>query len=301
MLVTTSWVEDVKRVTGLNAVSQVWGDKPAWYFWIADAPGVYALQLEGITTPDLDHGDWATGSFAVKCYPFIHEKVFSSFSFQERSLIQSESFDHTHTPRFSQREQIPDTLFNVAAVELRVDPADRQALFALEGLDIMQISCAEDMLRNYPLLQEEKQFESGDIDRRVPGWDLGYPMFDRLICLYAFYSKRTPTRVWLTRSPGFSYVLDKDQARCVQTPDINLFSLSVLFGDPQTHDHTEEDLIGSEGTVDDKELVYDRAFHCDHFHREAHQPPHLPPLNEQWWSLAHTDYKSMLSSTCGCG
>lgn len=302
MLVTTSWVDDVKRVTGLNAVSQVWGDKPAWYFWIADTPGVYALQLEGITTPpDLDHRDWVTGSFAMKCYPFSHEKVFGTFSFQERTLIQSNCFDHTHTPRFSHREQIPGTLFNVAAVELKVDSADRQALFVLQGLDIMQISYAEDVVRNYRRLQQEKRFEGGDIDRSVPGWELAYPLFDRLICLYAFYSRQPPTRMWMTRSPGFSYVVDNDQAACVQTPEISLFSLSVLFGDPETEDQEEADLIHREDIGDDQQLVYDRTFHCDHFHREAHQPPYLPPLNEQWWSLAHTDYKSTLSSTCGCG
>ena len=52
MLVTTSWVDDVKTVTGLEAVSQVWGEKPAWYFWISGTPGVYALQLEGITATE---------------------------------------------------------------------------------------------------------------------------------------------------------------------------------------------------------------------------------------------------------
>jgi len=296
MLVTTSWVDDVKTVTGLEAVSQVWGEKPAWYFWISGTPGVYALQLEGITAPESDRRIWANGNFAVKCYPLAHEKVFHSFSFQERAMILSESFDHTHTPRFSHREQIPATLFNVAAVELKVDPEDRQALFVLEGLDIMNISYATETIQNYPVLQKKKRFKRGEIDRKVPGWDLGYPLFDRLLCLYSFYSKKTPIRLWLTRSPGFSYVFDKDQPECVQAPEINLFSLNVLFGNP----HEEEDMIDRQSVDDDQEVVYDRVFHCHHSHHEPDQPPHLPPLNEQWWSLAHSDYKSTLSSTCGC-
>ena len=296
MLVTTSWVDDVKTVTGLEAVSQVWGEKPAWYFWISGTPGLYALQLEGITAPESDRRNWVNGNFAVKCYPLAHEKVFHSFSFQERAMILSESFDHTHTPRFSHREQIPATLFNVAAVELKVDPEDRQALFVLEGLDIMNISYATETIQNYPVLQKKKRFKSGEIDRKVPGWDLGYPLFDRLLCLYSFYSKKTPVRLWLTRSPGFSYIFDKDQPECVQAPEINLFSLNVLFGNP----HEEEDMIHRQSVDDDQEVVYDRVFHCHHSHHEPDQPPHLPPLNEQWWSLAHSDYKSTLSSTCGC-
>jgi hypothetical protein len=301
MLVTTSWVDDVKSVTGLNAVSQVWGEKPTWYFWISGAPGVYALQLEGITAPEADHQDWVNGNFAVKCYPLPHEKVFQSFSFQERSMILSESFDHTHTPRFSHREQISDTLFNVAAVELNVDPENKRAHFILHGLEIMNISYATETIQNYPVLQKKKRFKSGEIDRKVPGWALSYPLFDRLLCLYSFYSKKTPIRLWLTRSPGFSYVFDKEQPACVQAPEINLFSLNVLFGNTETDEHQEPNMIHRQSVDDDQEVVYDRVFDCHRCHHKPDLPPHLPPLNEQWWSLAYSDYKSMLSSTCGCG
>jgi hypothetical protein len=301
MLVTTSWVDDVKSATGLQAVSQVWGEKPAWYFWVSDAPGVHALQLEGISALESDRQDWVSGIFAVKCYPFPHKTVFQSFSFQERSLVLSDSFDHTHTPRFSHREQIPDTLFNVAAVELNVDRDDKWALFTLEGLDLMHISYDSDVIQSYPALQKEKRYKSGETDRNVPGWDLGYPLFDRLLCLYSFYSKKTPLRLRLIRSPGFAYVIDNDHAAHVNAPEINLFSLSVLFGGKEADDHKAANLIYRQGIGDDQEVVYDRVFHRNHFHREPDPPPHVPQLNEQWWSLAHSDYKSTLSSTCGCG
>jgi len=115
-----------------------------------------------------------------------------------------------------------------------------------------------------------------------------------------FIAKKTPLRLWLTRAPGFSYVLENGHAMRVQAPDINLFSLGVLFGDKEADDHKEAGLIRRHGIDDDQEVVYDRSFECDHFHLESDQPPHMPPLNEQWWSLAHSDYKSTLSSTCGC-
>lgn len=300
MLVTTSWVDDVKHSTGINAVSQVWSEKPAWYFWISGTPGVHALQLEDISAPQSERQGWVSGMFAVKCYPFPQESVFRSFSFQERSLILSNCFDHTHTPRFSHREQISDTLFNVAAVELNVEPDDRWALFVLEGLDLLHISYNSEVVMNYPVLRKEKRFKSGEIDRNVPGWELGYPLFDRLLCLYSFYSKKTPIRLWLTRAPGFSYVFDNGRAARLKAPEINLFSLNVLFGDAETADCPEADLIRRQGIGDDQEVVYDRTFHCDRFHREPDQPPHVPAFNEQWWSLAHSDYKSTMSSTCGC-
>ena len=30
MLVTTSWVDDLKDLLGMEAVSQIWGDAPPW-------------------------------------------------------------------------------------------------------------------------------------------------------------------------------------------------------------------------------------------------------------------------------
>jgi hypothetical protein len=215
-------------------------------------------------------------------------------------MIISDFFDHTHTPRHSHQEQIPDTLFNVGAVEMNVTRDDRWVLFNLEGLELMQISYDSDIIQSYPVLEKQKHFKSGETDRKVPGWSLSYPVFDRLLCLYAFYSKKTPLRLWLTRSPGFSYHVDSNQAACVKAPEINLFSLSVLFGDAEAVDSKVAGVIRRQGTDDDQEVVYDRSFHRDHFHPEPDQPPHVPPLNEQWWSLAHCDYKSTLSSTCGC-
>ena len=69
MLVTASWVEAVRQTLGLTAVSQVWSERPSWYFWISGAAGVYHLQMEGAS----GEGDLVIGSFSVKCYPFPHQ------------------------------------------------------------------------------------------------------------------------------------------------------------------------------------------------------------------------------------
>jgi len=45
MLVTTSWVDELKDLLGMEAVSQIWGEVPAWYMWLSEAHGVYRLQL----------------------------------------------------------------------------------------------------------------------------------------------------------------------------------------------------------------------------------------------------------------
>lgn len=92
MLIVSSWSEQFRTDIGLKGISQVWGGPPAWYFWLADAPGVYHLELlaaEG----DMTYGkDLYKGVFVVKCYPYQNSRHFQSFSFLEQKLIQSHFF-----------------------------------------------------------------------------------------------------------------------------------------------------------------------------------------------------------------
>ena len=302
MLVTTSWVEKVKEFIGLKAVSQVWEDKPAWYFWILQAPGAYYLQLEEAFDESWESDDLAGGIFTIKYYPFKQEKVFQSFSFEEQSFIQSNFFDHTHTPRFEHKEKIPKTLFNVATFEFRVDSQDNVALFTFEGLDSMRISYNQKTLQSYPAINKEKQFKAGEKDRDVPGYELGYLLFDRLLSLYSFYSKTKPARVLLTRSPGFEYVYDSTRTfQCVDTDNLSIYMLNVLFAQNSGKKIVKgEELIEERLKEGPHEVIFDQKYQCGHFHHSQNLIPLKTPLNEQWWSLANSDYKSELASSCGC-
>jgi len=302
MLVTTSWVEKVKGVIGLEAVSQVWGDKPAWYFWISQAPGVYYLQLEEVFDEYWESDYLAGGIFTIKCYPYTKGKVFQSFSFEEQSFIQSKFFDHTHTPRFEDKEKIPKTLFNVATFELTIDSHDNLALFTFEGLDSMRISYNQETLQSYPAIKKEKQFKAGEKDRDVPGYKLGYLLFDRLLSLYSFYSKTKPERVLLTRSPGFEYIYDStNRFQCVDTDEISIDTLHVLFAQNGGSKMVKGDKLIAERLNESKhEVVFDKKFQCGHLHHNQNLSLLKTSLNDLWWSLADSDYKSELASSCGC-
>ena len=302
MLVTASWVEKVKQVIGLHAVSQVWGEKPAWYFWISQEPGVYHLQLEGASPEKIGGVDLISGIFSVRCYPYQKEQVFQSFSTEERCFIQSHLFDHTNTPRFEHKEKIPETLFNVGTIEYTVDQDDDLVFFVFEGLDAVRISYDREMIQEYTVLEKIGRFKQGDIDRNVPGWDLGFSLFDRLLSLYAFYSKRKPARVLMTRSPGFEYVYDQNHAfQCVDTIDVNINTLIVVFSANGEERDLDINEWGTEKFQDNGQaVIFDRIFQCDHFPRDHDQIPLITTLNEQWWTLAESDYKSELASTCGC-
>ena len=308
MLVTTSWVDDLKNLLGIEAVSQIWGDVPAWYMWLSDALGVYQLQL---VDAGIDENSPATkqGFFSIKCYPFHNATVFDAFSYEEQCLSRSRFFDDTHTPRFEEKENIPESLFNVAAMEYRVNQDDTMACFTLESLDTMRSVYPDETVLDFDLINKNRRYAAGETGRSVPGWKLGYPVFDRLLSMYAFYSKAKPVRLRITRSPGFEYVHTGNHAfACVDVPDTHRLAASVFFasqGDPDHGVHLNEfDMVEQEEDERQVEILLDQAFPCGHFHAsdrmafaKINEHTHI---NELWWSLAHTEYKSELASTCGC-
>lgn len=302
MLITTSWVEKVKELIGLKAVSPFWGDKPAWYFWMSQTSGAYFLELDEIMDEHWESDRLASGMFKVKHYPDTNGEFFNNFSFEEQAFVQSDFFDHTHTPKFETKDRIPDSLFNIAALELTIDPEENLALFTLEALDSMQIHYDREIHQTYPEIHKEKLYISGEKVRNVPGYDLGYPFFSSLLSLYSFYSKTKPVRVVLTRSPGFKHVCNsQEELHCIDTDDINLYSLNVLFSDTSDKNIVNgEKLIEQRFKDSDDEVVFDQQFTCGHLPCNHISPSINTPLDEKWWSLAEADYKSELTSSCGC-
>jgi hypothetical protein len=302
MLITTSWVDKVKELIGLQAVSPIWGDRPAWYFWMSQTSGAYQLELNETVNEQWENDHLARGMFGVKCYPYTNTEKFDGFSFEEQEFIKSNFFDDTHTPRFEQKDRIPESLFNVAAIEMITGSTDNWTLFSLEGLNSMQIHYGRKIYQTYPELNKDKQYIAGEKARDVPGYDLGYQLFSRLLSLYSFYSKIKPVRVLLSRSPGFKYVCNSSQEyQCVDTEDINIYSLNVLFSDnSEMHTTHGKKLIEQRLKESGNKIIFDQKFTSGHLPSNHISPIVNTDLDEKWWSLADADYKSHMASTCGC-
>lgn len=302
MLITTSWVDKVKELIGLQAVSPVWGDKPVWYFWMPQSAGVYSLELNETIDDQWESKHLAVGLFSVKCYPFANGRLFNHFSFEEQAFVKSNLFDDTHTPMLEQRERIPASLFNVAAIEMTTDTTDNLALFSLEALDSMQVIYGQAFHQTYPELNKSKSYNPGEKARDVPGYDLGYPLFSCLLSLYSFYSKIKPVRVLLTRSPGFKYIYDStEEYQCVDTEDVQIYSLNVMFSDNTNKNLTTgKKLIEKRLKDPDNKIVFDQEYTTGHLPCNHISPTIKADLDEKWWSLAEADYKSNMTSTCGC-
>ena len=106
----------------------------------------------------------------------------------------------------------------------------------------------------------------------------------------------------MTRSAGFEYVCDPTHGwQCEDSSDLNMYSLNLFFvPETQKVDRSVEDMMDRRCIGEGQELLYDREFLCGHLHSATDQFPMPVFLNELWWSLAESDYKSELASTCGC-
>jgi hypothetical protein len=297
MLITASWVEHVRHMLNLKAVSQVWGEKPEWYIWIDQAPGVYALALEDGETVETAGKTLCAGHFAVKCYPYVDSSIFAAFSPQEQELLTGDLFDETHTPRLEARACIPETFFAVGSVSIILDEAETLALLMVDSLDTLRLRTrsASDLRMTSPAGTDE----SGII-RNVPGWQISYPLFDRLAGLYAFYSRQPPAFIGATRSPGFEYLVDGDQnIECRFCAATRQLTAGLLFlKTSQAASLVDSIWQGFLGPED--EIILRRQLPPSFDNQLNLAGPRKVPINALWWKLADTELKSELSSTCGC-
>jgi len=278
-------VDTVKKLVGLQGVSQIWEVPPAWYIWMTDAHGVYKLQLAQAEQLD-DRGRHLNGIFTVKCFPYPQSALFKTFSPEERELRTSSLFDETHTPKFEHLDQLSENAFNVAMIECDMCTDKSFARFTLESLSTLRT------------IDGAVPDAGPQVQRRfVPGWLLGRPFFNLLLAVYAYESKTVPTRIRLHRSPGFETV--QTNGRNVEyhdSLDIHCYTASVDFGQASGNQNIEKEL------QEQGDVLLDCT--CPNHKRPDHslieQVSDLFPVDELWWSLADADYPSHLGSTCGC-
>ncbi len=296
MLTAASWVHTVMQLLGLNGVSQIWSEKPGWYFWLADAPGVHHLQLQDCrTTRQGNGGEARTGLFSLKFYPYTDHSALERFSRQEQRIVRSNLFDETNTPRYQCLDSIPADLFTIATIEFTTPCDDTWSLFSIESLDLMRTRRTRSM----------DAIESGTeckTERCVPAWELGYPLFDRLVSLHANHSKEKPARLVFATSPGFEHVRDaSDSFHCVDNDSVHVLALYVLFiKNGEQPDGAADQFIAWELEKGQLRIAYD-VRPCGCTHHGVPLPANMPGPNRLWWTLADANFKSELTSTCGCG
>lgn len=225
-------VDDVREKLFLKGASEVWGGEemdshPAWYFWLANSPGAYRLQLVQSGRMDEHEGSVMRGVFSVKYYPSPLEPVFSHFSPFEQALVVGDAFDHTNTPMLEAK--VPENLFSVGTIEFIRDLINKQSFLTYTSLDRLRFHKSSPELNRVG--DDESTFiEEPSHPRQIPAWDLGYPLFDASVGLNAFLMRKPPKRVILSRQSGFDF-FETNTGDLVQrdSEEIVFKSLMVAF------------------------------------------------------------------------
>jgi hypothetical protein len=277
MLLTAYWSEELKKRLRINGMSQVWKDRPNWYFWLNQAAGPLSLQLERTEILPAVHTDIKRALFSLRLFPDPgQEDVFLRFSPEERDEMQSGHFDHTGTPGFHSLGQIPDNLFHIGVMEWLLDQKQGTSSFVFESLTALRI--------------RQEGEPDGVVLRDVPGWELGFPLFDAILSLHANYRKQSPVRIVLSSSPGFENIRENDgsltdrEARNIQgLAAIVCFAPGGSSRGDNGHvdQQIEEFLQGNEPLAD---IAYPEGYSA----AASDKVPYLH-INELWWSLAGRD------------
>jgi hypothetical protein len=298
ILLNACWVDTVKTLVGLKAVSQVWETSPAWYIWLQQGHGVYKLQLSQAEARD-DAGIHLNGIFTVKCFPHPQDAVFETFSPEERALRTGPLFDHTQTPKFEHLDKLPPEAFNIAVIECDMDADGRYARFTLETMSSLRTVSEEGPPADATHGQPAGFGASTSASRSVPGWRLGRPLFNWLLAAYAFQSRTKPARIRLSRSPGFVTVQASDPAVHYRTStDIDCYTAAVYFGTP-------DPVVDDDGDLPEDSVLllnWDAAAsgRTQPARADVARVSRLLTIDALWWDLAEAVYSSHLGSTCGC-
>jgi len=280
VLFQASWVRRLRDELGLEGMSPVWSDVPAWYFWLRGLPGSYRLSLADAFQEQALEQTVTSGVFSVKYYPKPGDRFFHSFSPEETAAVQGQGFDLTNTPRFESQKDIPDGLFTIASLECTVNDQETWYLLSLDS---------QDTLRTVSL--SEKQ---GRVIRSVPGWHLGYQLFERLTALHAFIFGLPPTRVALLREPGFESRLNADSSieNCT-AEDLQRFNLLVLFNlQPEDRDTSAEAHFGERLQTEQGRVEMDLSFNPHDRSGPCLQGGRTDWVSRLWWRACQEEVRS---------
>jgi hypothetical protein len=201
-------------------------------------------------------------------------------------------FDLTNTPVYEARPEIHPSFFNIGSLIVSADVLGRAAAFTFESLDTIRL-VSPAYNGSAPITCEPKIAE-GDLLRSVAGWTIGYPLFNSLVCLYAFYVRRAPVWFRMSRLPGFEHVQKTDgNIEVKPCAASRILSASLVFADDMMMRYTDWMPDPEEG----EEILFDSRLDPETLKKSEASDPHINPL---WLHLAEADIGSEMASLCGC-
>jgi hypothetical protein len=218
MFILLSLDEQACDRIGFTKISPVIRKTSAWYLWTKDRKGAYSLQLAGTKPADAKSDGirsfrnkkvvWFVSDFTLRYYPSPEEPIFEEYAFVERQVRTSPCFDHTGAPFSDKQDSIHKALFVIGTLHLAFD---RELNFARLGIS-SQDRWTE-ILKGGTLIETDHRrtievVPEGSVIRNVPGWELSWCFFDKLLLSFCYVHKSSLIALRLSKSPGVAYYID---------------------------------------------------------------------------------------------
>ena len=188
---------NARRHIGFRQISRLVEDRLAWYLWTDDRPGAYLVELSETPTDHAWRGP-VRADLLVRYFPDPDEDVFATCSPVERRLRRSPLFDATGTPTLRGRAEIDPALFLCGVLRL-------SSLPTASGLVLAVLSQTE-------WREVAERRDGPHILRSLPGWDLTFPLFEKLVLAQAYVHHLMPAAARAGRLDGMAWVRARDHS-----------------------------------------------------------------------------------------
>ncbi|MGB9628090.1 MAG: hypothetical protein ACPL6D_05480 [Thermodesulfobacteriota bacterium] len=223
-----------QRIGFIN-ISRFIGEKPGWYLWTKDQKGAYLLELmdavyfdKEVGTDYPDNIPEVRAEFVLRYYPSTEEPVFEDFSFVEREARLGPYFDHTGTPFFEKQNEIHESLFAVGNLYLDFDKGLNFAILKISSQDRWIQIVKEGTIVETDHRQTIEVIPEGTMARNIPGWELSWRFYDKLLLGFCYVHKTIPFGLGLIEFPGAVYhIYPRNRVIEVHDPDVRSRTLEV--------------------------------------------------------------------------
>lgn len=231
MFILLFFDEQAHHSIGFTKISRLISQKPGWYLWTKEQQGAFLLKFldaeyldkkrSMVGIPNLGTDPAVRAEFIVRYYPSPEEPLFDDFAPIERAIRLGPYFDHTGTPRFEKQNEIHESLFTVGKFHLAFDKGLNFALLTISSQERWIEIC-----NNGPLVRtDDRQSIEAVLEkatvRNVPGWELSWYLFDKLLLGFCYVHKSFPFGLGLTEYPGTIYHIGKfNEVVEVQEPHV---------------------------------------------------------------------------------
>lgn len=284
--------ENIRTYLGFSQINFFCNDQgyPGWNLWFEKDAKTYQLtlaqaQVTQFSSTEVNHPSIIEGRLLIRYFPGEEDPVFDDFSCREILMRLGPQFDATGTPTIAGQKIIDDNDFVVGFLDFRTD-TERSFL---------DISCTAPNVwrevRNKGLYlknSEGKEYEAvnpGGTDRNIPGWELAFFLFDKIVSGFCRTCKTVPEVVTLAEKAWDRFDIDGDNNR-VNTPDsdIRLFCLSLGFDTDSPHRIAETSVQSTEGRLKAQGFQFLLA------------KDHPEKINPEWWTIKDMNFSEITGS-----